>query len=153
MTFARKTWHDSPQSDTPEDAIGLNDLEARIANGLADAEAYAETVVAGAGGALGAPAIRAGGNLGAAYTLTLAAAETWLTGILDDDCEITLAQATRGKRFWLFLVQGGAGANTLSIDDGSGAQPIPVPQAIGDVFQVQGSCDGTNVYVGLIGAV
>jgi Concanavalin A-like lectin/glucanases superfamily/Pectate lyase superfamily protein len=32
VTFTRRNWHNKPQSDTPVSAIGLDDLEARIAN-------------------------------------------------------------------------------------------------------------------------
>jgi Pectate lyase superfamily protein len=49
MTFTRKSWHNDPQSDTPVSAVGLDDLEARILNGIdvtsADDRAYTDQQV------------------------------------------------------------------------------------------------------------
>jgi hypothetical protein len=95
--------------------------------------------------------VTAGGNLGATETLTLAATEQWLTGTLDQDCTVTVAGLSTGRRGKLLLRQDATGGWTLTITDGSTSTLVTIPTEALAACQVDLSTDGTDLYIDVAG--
>lgn len=95
------------------------------------------------------PEVLVVGNVGAAYTLNLAArrADLIVRATLTANHTMTITGATAGDRVTLLLTQDATGGRALTISQADGSQQVAVAPTPGSLSVLELTFDGTDVFI------